>query len=100
MKKEVEWMVGTDLHSEDQAKVLARFVHRYTKEHRPKWLDRTDRPDLYPVQFASDHDWLARTYFAVKRNGRLDERVTVCRAMPTWPDNPELRPPLAVSTDG
>lgn len=85
---------GTDLHPEDQKHVLATYVHRFTREHRPDWANEP-RPNgkPYPVQFDSDADWLANTTFAVKTDGRLDARVNRCESNPTWPDNPELRTP-------
>jgi hypothetical protein len=69
---------------------LASYVHRFTREHVPQWA-RQPRPDgsPYPVQFASDADWLANTQFNVTRNGAL--MAADCYSRPTWPDNPELR---------
>jgi hypothetical protein len=83
---------GSDLSPEDRAFVLSAFVHRFTKEHRPNWATspRTGG-DAYPVQFASDADWLANTRFAVNLDGTLNRRFTYCHSAPTWPDNPELR---------
>lgn len=83
---------GTELCREDQKAVLAAYVHRFTKEHKPAWA-RKPRPDgtAYAVQFASDTDWLAHTDFEVTKSGRLDNRATYCESSPTWPDNPELR---------
>lgn len=83
---------GSDLHPDDKRHVLAAFVHRFTKDHRPAWVDYPgQRHRNYPVQFASDADWLAHTVFRVRRNGRLDRRAKACMSTPTWPDNPELR---------
>lgn len=83
---------GTLLSKEDQVTVLCSYVNRYTKQHVPAWAKRP-RPDgtAYPVQFASDADWLANTLFRVRRDGSLDERQAFCHSTPTWPDNPELR---------
>lgn len=83
---------GTELHPDDRRYVLAAYVHRFTKDHKPGWANQP-RPDgtPYPVQFASDADWLANTEFRVRSDGRLDRRITHCRSHPTWPDNPELR---------
>lgn len=74
---------GTELTKEDQVYVLAAYVHRYTKEHKPKWAQENT-----PVQFASDQDWLEHTLFAVKKDGQLDGRVKDCESSPTWPDMP------------
>jgi hypothetical protein len=80
---------GSDLRPEDREHVLRAYVHRHTREHVPEWARRAGAK--YPVQFASDAEWLANTYFSVTVTGRLDRRVTHCTSSPTWPDNPELR---------
>ncbi|WP_274627588.1 hypothetical protein [Arvimicrobium flavum] len=83
---------GSGLHPADQAFVLAAYVHRFSGDHTPAWALRP-RPDgtAYPLQFASDAEWLANSRFAVRRDGRLDRRVKQCFSSPTWPNNPELR---------
>lgn len=84
---------GTELCSEDRAYVLAAYVHRFTREHKPRWASAGWKNGLpYPVQFASDADWLEHTLFYVRNDGRLDGRFNFCSSHPTWPDNPELRP--------
>jgi hypothetical protein len=83
---------GTNLCHSDQRHVLAAFVHRFTAEHKPDWASKPWRDGLpYPVQFASDNDWLANTLFAVRKDGRIDERVRHCESTPTWLHNPKLR---------
>ena len=84
---------GIDLCAVDQQKALAAYVHRYTKDHRPTWAQHDVWKDgkPYPVQCASDRDWLENTRFLVRSNGRLDHRARFCSSSPTWPDNPELR---------
>ncbi len=74
--------LGTLLHSADHAEVLARFTHRFTQQHTPQWAKGTN----YKPQFKDDADWLANSYFPVKRDGRLDARHTSCRSNPTWPE--------------
>lgn len=83
---------GSELSATDQKTVLAAYVNRYTREHKPRWILQP-RPDgsRYPVQFANDSDWLANTVFRVTKTGKLDRRVHDCRSYPTWPENPELR---------
>ena len=87
-RKEVR---GDELPELEQRKALAKFVHRFTKEHVPEW-SRKPMPNgkPTPVQFASDADWLANTFFKVNANGTIYSR-THCQSAPTWPDNPELR---------
>jgi len=85
---------GSELTAAEQAYCLSAFVHRFTREHKPKWAKaewKDGKP--YPVQFASDKEWLEQTLFAVTAKGNLDHRVIECRCSPTWPDNPELRKP-------
>lgn len=84
--------LGTELHPEDRAYVLAAFVHRFTRDHRPRWaMEPMPNGRPYALQFDSDEDWLAHTRFAVRADGRLDRRARYCKSSPTWPDNPELR---------
>ena len=91
MINEFKMVPGTALTAEDRHHVLAAYVHRYTRDHKPAWA-HADRDGIpYPVQFASDQDWLTNTLFAVRKNGRLDQRARSCLSSPTWPDNPELR---------
>lgn len=84
---------GRNLTWPEQRYVLAKYVHRYTGEHKPTWAQsgtwRDGQP--YPVQFRDDRDWLAHTYFAVNDDGTLDRRAGECFSSPTWPHNPELR---------
>lgn len=85
-------LLGTQLHPNDRAHVLAAYVHHFTREHVPQWSrDPMPNGKPYPVQFASDADWLAHTRFPIRKDGRLDQRAQHCESNPTWPDNPELR---------
>jgi len=87
---ETQWKKGSELDDSVQRECLNRFVHRFTRDHKPEWAEKPWKDGLpYPVQFDSDSDWLAHTLFAVNKNGRLNERH--CECSPTWPDNPELR---------
>lgn len=88
----MDYKLGTELSAADRATVLSSYVHRFTRENVPAW-SREPRPcgKPYPVQFDSDADWLAHTYFGVTKSGRLDQRANHCQSNPTWPDNPELR---------
>src|SRR5262245_231807 len=85
------WKRGDQLTPALQKRCLAMFVHRYTRDHTPAWAKEA-RPNgqPYPVQFASDSDWLAHSLFAVSADGaRLDRRVRHCESSPTWPDGKE-----------
>lgn len=84
--------LGTHLTPAAQREVLAAYVHRFTGDHKPDWAykPRVDG-SAYPLQFASDADWLANTIFTVNRDGSLSKKQTSCESSPTWPNNPELR---------
>ncbi len=83
---------GDELTPEDRRNVLAFYLFRYTRDHVPAWVRNPRREGTtHPVQFDSDADWLAHTWFAVRADGRLDGRYRLCDSRPTWPDNPELR---------
>jgi hypothetical protein len=88
-------MRGCDMPQALQREALACFVHRYTRSHKPQWASHPmPSGKAYPVQFASDADWLANTTFQVTLAGKL-HRNADCHSSPTWPDNPELRRELA-----
>lgn len=79
--------LGIDLCEEDRNYVLRAYVNRHTRSHVPAWAKREWRDGRpYPVQFASDADWLAHTTFVIRQNGRLDRRYKYCESTPTWPD--------------
>lgn len=85
-------ILGSHMGKKLQQDCLARFVHRYTGDHKPRWANaewKDGKP--YPIQFANDADWLANTYFHVTKKGELSERHKYCESRPTWPNNPELR---------
>jgi hypothetical protein len=82
---------GSELRPEVQREVLARYTMRDTPPNRPNWTLNGPDGKPYPLQFASDSDWLANTFFYVKQDGTLDERFARCESRPTWPNNPELR---------
>ena len=90
--KPIIWETGSNLRPDVQQQCLARFVHRFTHDHKPAWTRQPWKDGKpYPVQFASDADWLANTWFAITTSGDLDGRVKQCESSPTWPENPELR---------
>jgi hypothetical protein len=84
---------GNTLTQATQQKCLNRYVHRYTGNHKPAWVIHKTWKDgkPYPLQFATDAEWLANTFFAVRKDGQLDGRHAHCESHPTWPNNPELR---------
>jgi hypothetical protein len=82
----LRFIKGTELHKDDQKKVLAAFVHRYTGEHVPAWaLKPMPNGGTYTPQFATDAEWLAHSTFGVKNNGRLHAAVKHCNSNPTNP---------------
>lgn len=81
------FVTGDKLCPEDQRLALRVFVHRFTGDQCPIWAGKL-RPDgsAYPVQFASDQDWLRHTEFAVREDGSLDTHAEYCISFPTWPE--------------
>lgn len=76
-----------------QADALRAYLHRFTREHVPQWARKPrDNGEPYPVQFASDKEWLARTLFpvTVRKGGKLGDHTRAdnahCRSFPSWPD--------------
>lgn len=87
----MKYIFGTELTPADQAEALRRYVYRFTGDHRPDWADnQRNNGKPYPLQFASDSDWLAHTRFPVTKMLRLTAHGA-CESNPTWPNNPELR---------
>ena len=80
-------MKGTELSAQDRQHVLAAYVHRFTRDHKPAWAYKP-RPsgNPYNPHFTNDAEWLAHTFFSVTKMGRLDRRVMHCESSPTWPD--------------
>ena len=90
---------GTELNCTDRNHVLAAYIHRFTGNHMPAWAKRPmSTGAAYPLQFASDDEWLANTLFLVTKAGRLEMTVKECESHPTWPNNPELRGPKLIGT--
>ncbi len=90
------FLLGTQLSQSEQRKALARFVHRFTGDHKPNWANGVWKDGIpYPVQFEDDQDWLSHTKFSVTKDGKLNEHTNFCKSSPTWPDNPELRVNMA-----
>jgi hypothetical protein len=78
---------GTDLSAQDQARALARYVQRFTRDHVPDWAAQAAREGRHVVvEFDSDDEWLANTLFSVRADGGLDGRARYCESTPTWPD--------------
>lgn len=90
-----KYVPGTMLTEADQKHVLAAYVYRHTRDHVPAWA----RGLREPVQFGSDREWLEHTDFAVRKDGRLDARVTGCLSYPTWPDGRPARRASRAATE-
>jgi hypothetical protein len=73
--------VGSDLHPNDKRHVLNSYLYRMTIESVARWPRVAEymRATGYRMPIRSDADWLASTYFRVRRDGRLDGRVNACR---------------------
>ena len=79
-------ILGSHMGPHLQNQVKRQFIHRFTGDHKPAGARDSDA-----VQFASDADWLAHTYFWVNKSGGLSKRHKYCESHPTWPKNPDLR---------
>ena len=87
---------GSDLprHLQVQAMLTKAGQARYTREHRPAWVDQPRANGPSPMLWESDDEWLANSAFAVVGEGpkmRLHRGPYPARVTPTYPDNPELR---------
>jgi hypothetical protein len=80
---------GSEMRPEVQEDAKRRFVHRHTREHVPAWYTKNDWTS---VQFESDADWLANTFFWVRDDGGLANNKKYCESHPTWPDGCRLGP--------
>jgi len=91
--RELLLLKGTELPVEEQAYVLSAYIHRFTGNHTPNWAHAgMPNGNPYPVQFASDQEWLENTEFRVTRTGKVYRaQGAECISRPTWPKNPELR---------
>ena len=78
---------GSQLSPQDRRHVLAAYVYRFTGDNTPYWV-KEKRPNgkPYPLQFATDEEWLKNTVFLVTNSGRLDMRSKHCESTPTWPN--------------
>lgn len=78
--------LGKDLSPEDQKRVKAEFIYRFTGEHTPKWA-RELRPDgsRYMPHHKNDTEWLAETWFAVTKSGKFCPRFGQCCSMALFP---------------
>ena len=67
----------------NQAK--ARYPHRYTMEHCPRWAIEARFPGKwYAPQYATDREWYENTVFPGERG--LHGNCTHCQSSnPTWP---------------
>ena len=80
------WKYGNALSYQVQRQALASFVHRFTMDHKPQWACKAfSAPAIGPAmfyapQYASDAEWLAKTRFAVRKNGDLDNRAKYCQS--------------------
>jgi hypothetical protein len=92
--KGMTYVNGKQLTKSQRAEALRLYVHRFTAEHRPRWANEP-RPDglAYPVQFASDEEWLDNTDFPINEDGTFSNPINKDGTFsnPTWPDSPELR---------
>lgn len=77
----ITWKLGTELIPSARAHALRAFVHRMTAEARAQFPEFRDYmlANGYRMPERTDAEWLARTRFAVRRDGQLDSRVRHCQ---------------------
>lgn len=74
--KTTTWVFGDMLHPEDKKHVLNAYVYRMTFEN----IERHPRiaqymwTNGYRLELIHDTEWLKKSRFAVRRDGRLDKR--------------------------
>jgi len=80
----MRYIYGNDLHPDDRAAVLDRYVYRMTVESVQRWPDVAlyMHRSGYRMPARTDAEWLLNTRFAVRRDGRLDRRARGCYS--TW----------------
>jgi hypothetical protein len=71
-------ILGSQLEQSEQSKALACFVHRFTAEHVPQWVQHSNKKPI--CYFASDADWLNHTLFWIRNDGKLSEKHRYCES--------------------
>lgn len=71
---------GIELHPDDQAEVLRSYLYRQTVENHKAHpvASRAAAAGTSGLRVLTDAEWLKYTKFAVKKDGRLDPRVSHC----------------------
>lgn len=86
------YALGSTLSEYDRDITKRIFGGRFTGDWTPQWASQKMLDGAsWPLQFASDYDWMLTTEFAVTPKGSLDLRYRRCFESPTWPDREDLR---------
>jgi hypothetical protein len=73
----------------------ARYVHRFTMDHRPQWaIERARNGKFYAPQFRSDREWYDNTLFPGEAHVHPRERHCFTTGQ-TWPLGVWLDQPFA-----
>ena len=74
----------------------AKFVHRYTMEHKPKWAEDPFTNGLFPApQFHSDKEWYDNTLFhGESQIEGLTTKSSCYTTGQTWPLGTKLTTPF------
>ncbi len=67
---------GKNLTIKTQDEALRCFVHRFTGEYIPNWIQYSKSKS--PPHFSTDFEWLYNTDFYIKFDGSLDKRYNYC----------------------
>ena len=71
-------MLGSEMPERARQEALNAFVYRMTFESVRRWPDATRKMRGFRLPLISDKAWLAHTYFAVTKAGRLARNVNHC----------------------
>ena len=73
-------VLGTQLAPAVQARALAAYPYRMTHESIRRWPGIADhmRQGGYRMSIISDQEWLASTWFTVRKDGNLSARSHYC----------------------
>jgi len=75
----MKYRKGEELTETQKKEVLARYVHRFTGEHKPYWANKPmPNGDSYKPTHETDLEWIHDHSFAVKSDGSFDQRVNSC----------------------
>lgn len=70
----MKWILGRNLNPKQRERVLAAYLHRFTGEHRPHWVNRTPTApngEPYGPTHATDAEYVDTYAFKFTNKGAL-----------------------------